>query len=1012
MKQLLTFAVFAFFFCRVNAQGDATVREYKKTFRTYGFSDPDSVPEMSKIYPYFRFDGYTNVPVNKEWKVVELENDYIKVMVLPEIGGKIWTAIEKSSNKPFIYYNEVVKFRDVAMRGPWTSGGLEPNYGIVGHTPNCATPVDYTVVKHKDGSVSCVVGVLDLLTRSVWRVDIRLEKDKAYFTTNSTWYNSSPFEQPYYHWMNGALKAADDLHFVFPGNRYLGHEGESSTWPKDEKGTDLSYYRNNNFGSYKSYHVFGKHSNFWGAYYDNEDFGMARYSTYDDKAGKKIWIWGLSREGMIWEKLLTDNNGQYVEVQSGRLFNQPAEGSSFTPFKNRGFTPNETDQWTEYWFPVKNTKGLVAASDYGSLNVKQDGNTISIYFMPVQPVADTIRILSNGKLIYQKGLNLRPMQLFYDSISMDGQTASLRFEIGRGKLTYDAAPGAGNLSRPFVSPGTFNWNSLQGLHLQGKEFIRQRMYSQAEEKLRSALKADSNYLPALADFALLMFRQMRYDEAIAAAKRALAIDAYDPASNYYFGLINEHKGNATDAKDGFSIASQSAEFRTAAFTRLALISHRERSADLAVHYAQKAIQSNREAFDAWQLLALIHREQHAKDKATAILDTLENIDPLNHFARFERLLLDSNAENKNLFLAKITNEMPGQTMLELALWYFNAGNTRDARKLLELAGAGAEIEYWKAYLDGRQPDESLLTPDLYFPFRHETAAILDSLVLTNEHWLLKYHLALIRWNGNQLREAQRLFTACGETPRSATFYAARGKFMLLRDTVAALADIRKAYELDGKQWRFGRALINYYLSTNRNAEARTLAASEHKKYPQNYMVGMLYSKALIADKKFDDADKVLSTLSVLPNEGATAGRALYRDTKLMLAIRKMQAGNYKKALQYISASREWPERLGSGKPYEQDLDERLQDWLEYHCHLRMNNQAAAKRALTKITSYSSSAARPGAPSLGNLISALAFAKIGDTKNQQRFSMSNPKESAAAIQDAELKSQLQQAGLLQ
>ena len=121
----------------------ATVREYRKTFRTYPFSDPDPIARAGRIYPYFRFDGFTDRPVDKEWTVVELENDWIRVTVLPEIGGKIWTAVEKSTGKPFLYGNQVVKFRDVAMRGPWTSGGIEANYGIIGHTPNCATPVDY-----------------------------------------------------------------------------------------------------------------------------------------------------------------------------------------------------------------------------------------------------------------------------------------------------------------------------------------------------------------------------------------------------------------------------------------------------------------------------------------------------------------------------------------------------------------------------------------------------------------------------------------------------------------------------------------------------------------------------------------------------------------------------------------------------------------------------------------------------------------------------------------------------
>ena len=105
------------------AQKNATIKESKKVFTTYDFSDPDPIADVGKFYPYYRFDGYSNTPVQKEWKIGELENDWIRVMILPEIGGKIWGAWEKSTGKPFIYYNQVVKFRDVAMRGPWTSGG-------------------------------------------------------------------------------------------------------------------------------------------------------------------------------------------------------------------------------------------------------------------------------------------------------------------------------------------------------------------------------------------------------------------------------------------------------------------------------------------------------------------------------------------------------------------------------------------------------------------------------------------------------------------------------------------------------------------------------------------------------------------------------------------------------------------------------------------------------------------------------------------------------------------------
>ena len=124
---------------------------------------------------------------------------------------------------------------------------------------------------------------------------------------------------------------------------------------------------------------------------------MGRYSNHDDKAGKKIWIWGLSQQGMIWDKLLTDTDGQYVEVQSGRLFNQSAENSIYTPFKHRSFAPYQSDAWTEYWFPVKQTRGFVKANDYGAVNVKKENGWLKIFFSPLQALNDKLEIFENGK---------------------------------------------------------------------------------------------------------------------------------------------------------------------------------------------------------------------------------------------------------------------------------------------------------------------------------------------------------------------------------------------------------------------------------------------------------------------------------------------------------------------------------------------------------------------------------------------------------------------------------------
>ncbi|MBK7439616.1 MAG: DUF5107 domain-containing protein [Saprospiraceae bacterium] len=150
------------------------------------------------------------------------------------------------------------------MAWPRTSGGIEANYGIIGHTPNCATPVDYKAQSNADRSVSCFIGTYDKLTQTSWTIEINLAPDKAYFTTKSLWHNSTPLEQPYYSWMNtGCLLAAILNLSSREGNRYLGHDGEYADWPINKTNNkNISFYNNNDFGGYKSYHVFEQPADF------------------------------------------------------------------------------------------------------------------------------------------------------------------------------------------------------------------------------------------------------------------------------------------------------------------------------------------------------------------------------------------------------------------------------------------------------------------------------------------------------------------------------------------------------------------------------------------------------------------------------------------------------------------------------------------------------------------------------------------------------------------------------
>ncbi len=1014
----------------------AAISESEQSFPTYDFSDPSPIPLLTPVYPYFRYDGFTSTATPKKWKVITLENKYIKLLIFPQVGGKVWAAIEKSTNRPFLYFNHTVKFRDIAMRGPWTSGGLEANFGIMGHTPATATPVDYLTRINEDGSASCFIGCLDLLTRSYWRVEIRLPSDQALFTTTARWYNTTAQEQPYYHWMNAGLKAGDDLEFIFPGNKYLGHSGEYAAWPANPNAPDqpgvsaapdqprvsaapdqpgvsaapdqpgvsaapdqpvaaasqpesisrpgvsaavakpINWYKNNDFGGYKSYHVFGRYTDFSGAYWHNDDMGTVRYGTHDDKAGKKIWIWGLSRQGMIWEKLLTDTDGQYVESQSGRLFNQNGDKSTLTPFKHRALAPYESDTWQEYWYPLLGTKGFVAASEYGALNLRIVDGRLHIDFSPTREFEDSLHITAAGKTIYNKYIHFKPLKTFSDSVALTpaGDSSSHRTTtagdlalsaiLGPRHLVYDAA--ADTLSRPVNAPADFDWTTAYGHYLKGCEALDQKFYPEAELDFDSALAKDHNYLPALAKQAGLYYRNIRYSEALTLAKRALSINTEDGEANFIYGLINEqlgrdvntrgalmtdvehaHDSNAghhytTDAKDGFDIASLDPAWRSAAEASLARIWLREHNLDHAMASVDKALTAQPQNMEALQLRALIARLQGNTALHTTAIHTILTLDPLNFFARFETA--------PDSLSAYIKSELPQETYLELGIWYANLGQTNDALAVLRQSPPVPEVRCWIAYLTHQPFDTTHIDPTRSFPFRSETAAVLEALLAKQPGWFLRYQLALIDKDRNRTQEARQLLNASGDEPSFAPFYATRAA--LSNDSASILHDLQKALTLD-PQWRCQKLLAEFYLNHAEYTKAETIAGSFYRSHPQSYIMGMLYAKALLLNHRYAEGDQLLSHLTIIPFEGATAGRELYREAKLMQAVALIKQNQFKRALTFINQARQWPENLGVGEPYPENEDLRLEDWMSYRCYTALHQTTAASAALQSILRFQS-----------------------------------------------------------
>ena len=964
----------------------ALITEEERSFLTYPFGDPDPVPVLTsakkyKIYPYHSFDGYSIKAVQKKWKVVKLENSYIEVYVLPEVGGKVWGAIEKSTGKEFIYRNEVMKFRDISWRGPWTSGGIEFNFGIIGHTPSTATPVDYLIRENKDGSVSCFVGNIDLPSRTQWRVEIRLPADRAYFETNATWYNPTPVGQSYYNWMTAAARVSDDLQFFFPGTTELEHDGQASPWPINKAGKDVSHYANNNFGSSKSYHVTGEYNDFMGGYYHNSRFGFGHWSLYDQMPGHKLWLWSLARDGGIWEDLLTDSDGQYMEFQAGRYFNQYSPGQFRSPITQGSFQPGVTDKWSEIWFPVKEIGGLTDVSPDGVLHVERTGDSLELGVNALAATQTKIIVKSEGKIIFSEQRVFKPMDVFTTTVALV-KNASFEVTVDGMNLKFNSDK-KDILKRPFTSDTTLDVkNSAHELYEQGIELKEYRDYEAAKEKFKSSLRADQLHTGSMIAMAELYYRSALDDSALALVNAVLRTDTYHPAANYQAGNAYRAKGDLLNALECFGWATRSMEFRSAAYAQMGEIQMQMGNLALAEHYARQALDYNRHNVNATQTLAVVYRKQEQKEKASKILDELDDIDPLSHFGYYERYLLDSSANSYSKFTSAIKNEFPYQGFLELANIYVALGDTAEAVHLLQKAPTHPLVVICKAYLEKNVSNlQSVATasPAFVSPYRREELTALEWAASVNQHWKLKYYLALNYWAVERKEDAIRLFKECGAQPDFAPFYLTRSS-LLKEDGTQTLADLKKANQLSADDWRTWSALVDYYEKNKDYSQSLSVATNAHKKFKDNYTLSMQYARQLLNSGKYEESINVLNTTTVLPFEGAGEGRAVYEQALLLYAIQLIRNKNYGKALAVVEKSREWPERLGVGKPFEPDT--RLQDYLAAYCLQKMNKTKEAQALQHRVVTYSLN--KQKASDLNNLLALKILKEKGETDKAEEL----------------------------
>jgi tetratricopeptide (TPR) repeat protein len=965
----------------------ASIKEEKEVIRTYPFGGPDPTPIMSrssmwgrgqKLYPYFFFTKMSHTAEDQAWTVVSLENPYVKVLVLPENGGKIAGAFEKSTNSEFVYHNQVRKFRQIGLRGPWTSGGIELNFGIRGHQATTSSPVDYYLRENPDGSVSCFVGVMDLPARTHWTVNITLPPDKAYFETKSLYYNPTPFNQTYYVWLTSAGEVGNDLEFVFPGTKFIGHNYSvpERPWPGADQGLDLSHYKNHDKADFGSLFIHGKYEDFSGSYYHDADVGFGHWALYDDMPGQKFFRWSLSRSGGIWEDLLTDTDGQYYEPQFGRLFDQD---------DHEFFGPYTTDYWRDIWFPYKSIGPMVKASPYGALNVTSSDEGMTLGFCALQSIDEEIVVFEGSKEVFRDRLKLGPLESYTKRLPVNVEAGSLRLNVG-DKLSYSDDPEHNLLKRP-LDFMYYDESSLEQLYLNADRYHKARDYDLAMEKYMEVLARQPLHIRALTRVAELYCRKAHYKKAISYAGKALQYVMYDPDVNYTYGVISRYLGNFADAKETLGWAARSMTYRSTAYCQMAEIYLLEKNYRLAQEYIQRSLAYNTYNIKAHQVMATISRLSGQKEKAGKVVDKILGLDPLNHLARFERYLGDTTAENRQAFTSMIRNELPRETYLEIAMYYVSLGLDEEALKVLDLGPDYPVIAYWKAYLlKDSEPEKSREalsravkgSPFLVFPYREEVIPVLKwARKQSPDDWKSRYYLGLVYWGKGRYGDAQAEFAACGEKPDYAPFYIARGFLLRNVDAQKHISDFERALALDDKDWKNWHHVIGLYNEKGLADKALPLAQKAAELFPDEDPITIDLARTYMENKLYQDCYNVLNAAKVLPYEGQRDTHRLFVESQIYLAMESLKNNQADKAVKFLEGAKQYPERLGTGLPWHPDY--RLQDYLLALCYDRMGRQEEAQAARRRIYDFSLLRGREGrrGGDLNSFFSARVFERYGE-----------------------------------
>jgi tetratricopeptide (TPR) repeat protein len=1016
--------------------GEVRCWEQHVTIPTYPAQDADPNPmflekrvyqgSSGKVYPNPFTDRVSLSRQDVSYRAIFLENEFIQLMILPEIGGRIHAGLDKTNQYDFFYRQHVIKPALVGLLGPWISGGVEFNWPQH-HRPSTFMPVHATIEAGLDGSQTVWLSEHDPMLRMKGMVGISLSPGKAIVEAKVRLYNRTPLPQTFLWWANVAVRVHDQYQAFFPPDvRFVADHAKRaiSSFPLAQgkyygvdygAGTDISWYKNIPVPT--SYMVLDSKYDFFGGYDHEREAGVVHTSNHRLAPGKKLWTWGNAEFGYAWDRNLTDNDGPYVELMAGAFTDNQPDFSWLQPYESRSFS--------QYWYPIQKIGPAKNANTEIAINFEFEGANASIGVCVTAPRRVCIALARRDQKVFEETVDIHPGEPYLRRIAIpEGAPSEFRLTVydanDRELIRYqpqelrDEAPPA-----PATEPGLpIEIASTDELYLTGLHLEQYRHATRsAEDYWCEGLRRDPDDARINNAMGLSFLRRGLFTEAeehFARAVRRLTLrnpNPRDGESLYNLGLARMYQLKNADAYDAFYKSVWNEAWQSAGYYALASISAECKELPRALEKAERSLEANRRNLKARALKASLLRAMDRSAEARAVVEESLLSDPLDFRMMAERYLLSRDESDLHAYLLELQGDI--QTLLDVGYDLAWSGLQSDAFFLLDACGSEQRFDHpmlwytlaWLAAKLGvaaKAEDfiqrAELASPIYCFPARLEEMLVLeDCLKRRPASAQALYYLGNLYYDKRRYHDAMRSWRRSVELDGNFSIplrnlgiaefniehNSDAANRMYERAFVANPADARVFYEWDQLKKRAGL--------TSPADRLRTLSENLHLVNERDDL-SIEFITLLNHCGRWSKALEQLCARQFSPWEGGEGlVSAQYVRAHRELGREALAAGNFREAMEHFDAARHYPHNLGEGKhllTLERDLD-----YFSGLAALQLGDRELAR-------SYWSAASAP-LPALGiqSYFQALALREMGNN-DAARTILLELGEFAAKQMDAE------------